>query len=74
MPRMPEELVISDGRRFSPSATERKSAQRFKAGEIVSGCVLVWKKNLMLSPAMTRFIEHIREWLEQSCKTGISED
>lgn len=32
MPRMPEELVISDGRGFSPSATERKSAQRFKAG------------------------------------------
>jgi len=42
--------------------------------EIVSGCVLVWKKNLMLSPAMTRFIGHIREWLDQSCKTGISED
>ena len=32
MPRMPEELVISDGRGFSPSATERKPAQRFKAG------------------------------------------
>ena len=42
--------------------------------EIVSGCVLVWKKNLMLSPAMTRFIGHIWEWLDQSCKTGISKD
>ena len=31
--------------------------------EIESGCVLVWKKNATLSPAMVRFIAHIKEWL-----------
>lgn len=29
--------------------------------EIVSGCVLVWKKDRMLSPAVARFLAHIRE-------------
>ncbi|MCI9142036.1 MAG: LysR family transcriptional regulator [Lachnospiraceae bacterium] len=29
--------------------------------EIESGCVLVWKKNLTLSPTMQRFIEHVKE-------------
>lgn len=29
-----------------------------------SGCVLVWKKNQALSPAMLRFIEHAKEYLE----------
>lgn len=31
--------------------------------EIISGCVLVWKKNLALSPAMVHFIAHIKECL-----------
>ena len=31
--------------------------------EIVSGCVLVWKKNQALSPAMVCFIAYIKEWL-----------
>lgn len=30
-----------------------------------SGCVLVWKKNQALSPAMLRFIEHVKEYLEK---------
>lgn len=30
-----------------------------------SGCVLVWKKNQALSPAMLRFIEHMKEYLEK---------
>lgn len=34
-----------------------------------SGCVLVWKKNQALSPAMLRFIEHTKEYLE-----GIAQD
>ncbi len=29
-----------------------------------SGCVLVWKKNQALSPAMLRFIEYAKEYLE----------
>lgn len=32
--------------------------------EITSGCVLVWKKNQILSPTVARFIKHVREWLE----------
>ena len=32
--------------------------------EIESGCVLVWKKNLTLSPVMQRFIAYIKEWME----------
>ncbi len=31
--------------------------------ELESGCVLVWKKNLILSPAMIRFIQHVKEYL-----------
>lgn len=31
-----------------------------------SGCVLVWKKNLTLSPALQCFIEHIREYLAET--------
>lgn len=31
--------------------------------EIISGCVLIWKKNLALSPAMVHFIVHIKECL-----------
>jgi len=31
--------------------------------EIVSGCVLVWKKNQTHSPAMSRFIDYIKEHL-----------
>lgn len=34
-----------------------------------SGCVLVWKKNQALSPAMLRFIEHAKDYLE-----GITQD
>lgn len=30
-----------------------------------SGCVLVWKKNQVLSPAMLRFIEHVKEYLDK---------
>lgn len=33
--------------------------------ELVSGCVLVWKKNQTLSPAMVRFIAHVKEWLTE---------
>lgn len=32
-------------------------------GDQESGCVLVWKKNLTLSPAMLSFITHIKERL-----------
>lgn len=32
--------------------------------EIISGCVLVWKKNIMLSPTMERFIGYMKEFLE----------
>lgn len=31
--------------------------------ELVGGCVLVWKKNQMLSPVMKRFLEHVKEYL-----------
>lgn len=31
--------------------------------EIVSGCVLVWKKNQMISPVMKRFLEYVKEYL-----------
>ncbi len=31
--------------------------------ELESGCVLVWKKNLTLSPAMQRFIEFVKKYL-----------
>lgn len=31
--------------------------------ELVSGCVLVWKKNTALSPAMARFIGHVKNFL-----------
>ena len=33
--------------------------------EIESGCVLVWKKNLTHSPAMQRFIEYMKEYLNR---------
>ncbi len=33
--------------------------------EIESGCVLVWKKNLSLSPLMQRFIEYVKGYLEE---------
>lgn len=32
--------------------------------EITSGCVLVWKKNQILSPAVARFVKYVGEWLE----------
>lgn len=32
--------------------------------ELASGCVLVWKKNITLSPVMQRFIEYVKEYLE----------
>lgn len=32
--------------------------------EMTSGCVLVWKKSQILSPAVARFIKHMRERLE----------
>lgn len=32
--------------------------------EIVSGCVLVWKKNQTISSAMVHFIAHVKEYLE----------
>lgn len=32
--------------------------------EVISGCVLVWKKNLTLSPAMVHFIAHIKEYVK----------
>ncbi len=34
--------------------------------ELESGCVLVWKKNLTLSPAMQRFIEFVKEYLTKT--------
>ncbi len=34
--------------------------------EIVSGCVLVWKKNQTLSPAMARFIGYVKKYFEMS--------
>lgn len=30
--------------------------------EIASGCVLVWKKNQILSPAMTRFVDYVKQY------------
>lgn len=36
---------------------------------IESGCVLVWKKNLTLSPVVQRFIEYVKEYL-----AGIEKD
>lgn len=35
-----------------------------------SGCVLVWTKNQALSPAMLRFIEHAKEYLEGISQGG----
>ncbi len=32
--------------------------------ELTSGCVLVWKKNLKLSPIMMRFVAHVKEYLK----------
>ncbi len=37
--------------------------------KIESGCVLVWKKNLTLSPVVQRFIEYVKEYL-----AGIEKD
>lgn len=37
--------------------------------EIESGCVLVWKKNLTLSPVVQRFIQYVKEYL-----AGIEKD
>ncbi len=34
--------------------------------ELISGCVLVWKKNLKLSPVMVRFIAHVKEYLKNN--------
>ena len=34
--------------------------------ELTSGCVLVWKKNLKLSPVMAQFIAHVKEYLNSS--------
>lgn len=34
--------------------------------EIISGCVLVWKKNLTLSSAMVHFIAHIKTFLNET--------
>lgn len=31
--------------------------------EMKHGCVLVWKKNQILSPAMTRFVSHVKDYL-----------
>lgn len=31
--------------------------------ELTSGCVLVWKKDMKLSPVMTRFVAHVKEYL-----------
>ena len=36
--------------------------------EIESGCLLVWKKNLTLSPATQRFIEYVKEYLTEMGK------
>lgn len=35
-----------------------------------SSCVLVWKKNQALSPAILRFIEHAKEYLEGTAQNG----
>lgn len=32
--------------------------------EMTAGCVLVWKKNLVLSPLMAKFIAHVKEYPE----------
>ena len=32
--------------------------------EVISGCVLVWKKNQPLSPAAARFAAYVRQCLE----------
>lgn len=34
--------------------------------ELTSGCVLVWKKDMKLSPVMTRFVAHVKEYLENN--------
>ncbi len=36
--------------------------------QIESGCVLVWKKNLTLSPAVQRFIEYVERYLTETGK------
>lgn len=41
--------------------------------KIESGCLLVWKKNLTLSPAMQRFIEYVKEYLAEIGKEDIEE-
>lgn len=38
-----------------------------------SGCVLVWKKNLTLSPTIQRFIEYVKEYLTGMEKEDIEE-
>lgn len=38
-----------------------------------SGCVLVWKKNLTLSPTIQRFIEYVKEYLTGIEKEDIEE-
>lgn len=40
--------------------------------EIESGCVLVWKRNLALSPVMQRFITHTKELLEGRAQGSVS--
>ena len=34
--------------------------------ELTSGCVLVWKKDMKLSLVMTRFVAHVKEYLENN--------
>ncbi len=42
--------------------------------ELASGCVLVWKKNLTLSPTMGRFIEHVKACIAETGKGDMDED
>ena len=42
--------------------------------ELESGCVLVWKKNLTLSPVMERFIEHVKACIAEMGKGDMDGD
>ncbi|MCI8550781.1 MAG: hypothetical protein HFI68_09395 [Lachnospiraceae bacterium] len=38
---------------------------------VESGCVLVWRKSVVLSPAILRFIEHVKKYLAETEKQAL---
>lgn len=52
--------ILSVGRKGKDMSFDQTLCLRPLKPEIVSGCVLVWKKNHVLPPALTRFIDYMK--------------